>query len=451
MTARFESAFFGALEYLQPERMERMQLRKLQRLVRRAYDISFYRRRFDEHGVRPQHIRTLDDYTRLVPVTRKEDVLADQSGSVWGSRLGIEADDVRQVTTTGGTSGKGKEIHALSDLDVETTACAHAAGGWAAGIRPGDRVLYTLPIGLSAAGQWVHRSLVLQGTLPLNVGVYDTDARLQELVRFRPRVIVGTTSYLLALAKQAVERGIDPDRQGVEILLTAGEPYTVEIIQTIESAWGGARVYTWYGSTQRVFAASCELGAVWEGKLGVLHIPMPLLHLEVIDPDTGAHVGDGEFGEVVHTFLASQASPLLRYAGGDRVRYRAHHACPCGRAYHGIEGGTITRYDDMMKIRGVNVWPAAVDEVVFADRRIVEYQGSVSLDDRSREIARLEVEFAADVTPDSAPAVLGELGERLYRSLGLRLLTRAASGPLPRFTDTEHKPRRWRDERFQIS
>jgi len=444
-----ESAFYGEFEYMPYERIQLIQLRKLQRLIRRAYDGNpFYRRRFDETGVRPEDIRTLDDYTRLVPLTRKEDIVADQRDSAWGSRLGVADPDVRQVTTTGGTSGKGREVHALSEKDVETTACAHACGGWAAGIRPGDRVLNTLPFGLSAAGQWVHRSLVLQGTLPLNVGVYDTDARLGELTRFRPRVVIATTSYLLALAKQALERGIDPAGQGVEILLTAGEPYTVETIEAIESAWGGARVFTWYGSTQRVFAASCERGAIAGGALGMLHVPMHLLHLEVVDPDSGVHVAPGEFGEVIHTFLPSEASPILRYAGGDRARYLRHDACPCGRTYDGVEGGTISRYDDMIKIRGVNVWPAAADEVVFADPRIVEYQALVILDENSREVVTVEFELADGVPPAERDALAGELAHRLHGSLGLRIETRLAERPLPRFTDTESKPRRWRDERL---
>lgn len=439
--------FFGLYEWLPLEELKRIQLVKVQKLVAYVWEHNpYYRKLFDDIGLRPGHIRSLSDYSRLVPITRKTDIMRDQDRTLCGTRVGIDEARVRQVCMTGGTSGRGQEIHALSQKDIETTTLAHAWTCYAAGVRPGDRVANTFPAGLSAAGQWLQRSLALLGAVPLNVGMYETEVKIKELVRFQPKAVMASTSYLLHLATRAAASGIDLPGLGIRALITAGEPYPVEAVERIENMWG-ARVHTWYGSTQRVTAGSCELGAVADGKLMMLHVPSQLMLFEVIDPDTGEQAGHGDEGEAVCTFFPSQASPILRYGSADRVRYRAAGSCPCGRPYDGIEGGSIARYDDMLKVRGVNVWPAAVDAVVFREAGVAEYQGRVFLDSGNREQAEVAVEFNPGVSGDDKRQVLARIAVGLRAQTELRFQMAEAVTSLPRFQDDQHKPQRWRDDR----
>jgi phenylacetate-CoA ligase len=161
--------------------------------------------------------------------------------------------------------------------------------------------------------------------------------------------------------------------------------------------------------------------------------------LEVVDPETGEHVEPGEEGEVVVTFLESEASPLLRFASGDKARWLGWDCCECGRAFPALESGTISRYDDMLKVKGVSFWPAAVDALVFA-QQVRDYRGRVYVDDAGRE--RVEVTVAAGRDVDLR-RLAGELRERI----GVAVDVRAGDVDADAFRDERTKARRWRDER----
>jgi phenylacetate-CoA ligase len=446
-TRGYMDSLFGRVDWATKLEIEGVQYGKLARLLQSVYDTNpFYRRLFDDRGLRPDHITSLAEYRRLVPVTRKEDLVHNQEESLWGDRLGIDEADIRQVSMTGGTSGRGQEMHALSQRDVEATALGHAWFCYMAGVRPGMRILNTFPVALSAGGQWLHRSLSILGAVPLMVAMYDTRKRLTELIRFAPDAVMGSTSYLIAMATQAQEEGINLAGGSVRILLTAGEPYTVDRIELIERLWG-AKVFVWYGSTQRVMAGSCEHGALHGNQRGVLHVPESLIYSEVVDPNTGDIVEFGQPGEMVHTFLHSQASPLLRYASADRVVRLGPETCDCGRTFEGIEGGTISRYDDMIKIKGVNIWPAVMDELIFREPVVREYQGRVSLD-RGREQVNVYIEAHKGATADVLREAFGRMKQSTRDALGLNFEFVRAASTLPRFDDDQHKPKRWKDERL---
>jgi phenylacetate-CoA ligase len=396
--------------------------------------------------VRPEHIKTLDDYSNLVPITRKSDIIEDERSSLFGDRRGISADAIRAISMTGGTSGKGQERHALTQRDIEVTALAHAWACYVAGVRPGDLVLNTFPVGLTAGGQWLGRSLALQGAVPLMVGMYDTKRKVQELARFRPKAVMATTAYLLNIAVSASEMGIDVRDLGVSILLTA-EAYSVDVIRRLEALWG-AKAFSWYGSTQRLIAVSCEGGAVCDNQLGMLHVAPFLSRLEVLDPESGRQVSHGEEGEIVFTFLASEASPILRYGTGDRVLFHSSlETTCCSRQFDGFESGNIARYDDMIKVRGVNIWATALDKVVLPTDGVVEFQAAVVIDARGKEQANVCIEFEPDVATDSIESRLNDLGERLRDQTGIRFEVTQSIERLPRFEGDQHKPRRWHDER----
>jgi len=382
---------------------------------------------------------------RTLRLTRKEDVVVDcEAHPPFGRRTVARPDEIRHVVETSGTSGVGREVYALGAEDERAAFRAAAVGFWWAGVRPGTAVLLTLPVGTSAAGVWYYGGLRLLGANVLPVGSYSAERKVAIVARFRPQVLVGTPSYVDRLATVCRDEGIDPAAAGVESIVVAGEPYSLEWATRLERTWN-ARLYEQYGATERVMAWSCPGGVVRDGALGTLHFQPELCYWEVIDPDTGEPSAEGGHGEVVCTPLASAASPLVRFASRDRVRFVAAGGCSCGRPLPGIRAGGVHRYDDMMKIRGVNVWPASFDAAVFGVAGALDYRGAVSHGPDGRERVEVVVEPAAD----AGEPIEAALREAVRRRVGLDVDVRVvAPGALSRGVPEGFvKVSRWTDHR----
>jgi phenylacetate-CoA ligase len=382
---------------------------------------------------------------RSLPLTRKEDVVADcEAHPPYGRRTVACPEEIRHVVETSGTSGAGREVYALGAGDERAAFRAAAVGFWWAGVGPGTTVLLTLPVGTSAAGVWYYGGLRTLGANVLPVGAYPAQRKAATLARYRPQVLVGTPSYVDRLASVCRDEGIDPAGAGVTSIVVAGEPYSLEWAARLERTWN-ARLYEQYGSTERVMAWSCPGGVVRDGGLGTLHLQPELCYWEVIDPDTGEPAADGGYGEVICTPLVAAASPLLRFASRDRVRFVAAGGCDCGRPLPGIRAGGVHRYDDMMKIRGVNVWPASFDAAVFGVPGALDYRGAVSHGPDGRERIELVVEPAAD----AGERVAAALCEAVRRQVGLDVDVRVVEpGALTReIPEGFVKMSRWTDHR----
>jgi phenylacetate-CoA ligase len=238
-----------------------------------------------------------------------------------------------------------------------------------------------------------------------------------------------------------------PMMRGIFIV---AEGYPAEWVRGIEDAWQ-CRVHEGYGSTQGAgfVCSTCEHGAVrGDGRRGLMHVFEWLNYAEVIDPETGVPVGPGEEGEIVLTNLDIQGSPVIRFATRDKGRWFPHDACDCGRPWHCIEAGGVGRYDDMLKIRGNNVWPLTVDQVIFAHPEIAEYTGRVYVDDAGRTEVELRLALKSEAPGIEAPqrerllaAIRDEIKERTNVLMQLRMV---ALTDLPQFL---YKARRWTDER----
>ncbi|MQA74470.1 MAG: AMP-binding protein [Solirubrobacterales bacterium] len=382
---------------------------------------------------------------RGLPVTGKEEVVADCAAvPPYGSRTVSSPHDHRHVVETSGTSGGGHEVYALDADDELAVFRAAAVGFWWAGVRAGTGVLLTLPVGMTAAGIWYYGALRTIGANVLSAGAYPATRKVAALTRYRPRVLVGTPSYVDRLAAACRDEGVDPATAGVASIVVAGEPYSVEWAIDVERSWN-ARLHEQYGSTERVMAWSCPNGAICDGALGTLHFPPELCYWEVIDPETREPAADGEHGELICTPLAAEASPLLRFASRDRVRFVAAGSCACGRPLPGIRAGGVERYDDMMKIRGVNVWPASFDAAVFGVSGALNYRGSVRRAADGRELVELVVEG----DPRERQSLAGPVREAVHRLVGLAVeVTVVAPGSLARDVPEGFvKVSRWTDQR----
>ncbi|HEY4277378.1 MAG TPA: hypothetical protein VGM91_04100 [Conexibacter sp.] len=420
-----------------PDVLHALQLERLNVVLARARETRFYRERLRGAPVR------LDDVAQLaeLPVTTKADVLQDIAANPpFGSRTRVAAATIRHLVTTSGTSGAGEEAYPLDDAD-EAEVFAMAARGFAwAGVRPGAVVLDTLPLTTAAAGLWYYHALRLLGANVLAVGSFATERKLDCLRRFRPDAVVGTPSYVLRLALDARRAGLDPTACGVRRLVVAGESWSEPRMQRLEREWG-ARVFEQYGSTQRAMAWSCPVGALPEGRRGTLHALSDHGVYEVVDPQTRAPVHAGD-GELVITPFVSSASPLVRFATGDRVT--VGHACPCGRPGPHLRAGMVERYDFMVKVRGVNLWPEALDTAVLHVDGVRDYDATVELGADGRELLRIEVELERD--DDGAAARVAEVVGRLT---GLHASVNATGGErvTGEIPDRFRKRRRLHDKR----
>ena len=369
-------------------------------------------------------LRDLADFTDRVPFTHKAELVADQAAHPpYGSNLTFPSAAYTRFCQTSGTTGRP-----LAILDTNES-WQWMLGNWrriytAAGVAPGARVYFAFSFG-PFLGFWTAFEAAAQhGCLCLPGGGLSSAARVRAIIEHRAEVLCCTPTYALRLIDVAREENIALSAAEVRTIIVAGEPggSVPAVRERIRAGWNGARVVDHYGMT--------EVGPVaYEDpeRAGVLRIVEESYFAEVIEPGGAAPVTEGGVGELVLTPLGRQSWPLLRYRTGDLVKW--------SRDAQGIalEGGIIGRADDMVVVRGVNIYPTAVEAVVRAIPEIGEYRVVVS-----RRGAMTELEVQIESPDDTAAA---RLERALNDAFSLRMpVTRVAVNSLPRF---EMKARRW--------
>jgi phenylacetate-CoA ligase len=369
-------------------------------------------------------LRDLADFTARVPFARKEDIVADfETHPPYGSNLTEPRERYTRFCQTSGTSG-----HPLAILDTPES-WQWMLQNWrriyeAAGVRSGDIVYFAFSFG-PFLGFWTAFEAAAQhGCLCVPGGGLGSAARARAILAHRANVLCCTPTYALRLVETARAEGIDLTSASIRTIIVAGEPggSVPAIRDRIGSAWNGARVVDHYGMT--------EVGpvAVEDPEHdGVLRVLEDSYFAEVIEPSGTAPVAPGGIGELVLTPLGRTSWPLLRYRTGDLVKY--------GRDERGLalEGGIIGRADDMVVVRGVNIYPTAIESIVRGIPEIDEYSVEVS---RRGEMAELEIHAES-----AGPAPIENLARALEQALALRIpVHRVEPGSLPRF---ELKAKRW--------
>jgi phenylacetate-CoA ligase len=438
-------------ETMPREQRRAWQWEQIKVLLDRVSHNEFYRQRFAAAGVDPAKIRTWEDFSTRVPYLTKKDLLEDQKAHPpYGQRLMVPEQEISQAWITSGTSGVGQEVHALSEEDVRRGAehCFYALA-WA-GMQPGDLSLICWPVATMAGGLVLYEALRWFRAHTMLVQIFDSKTKIERMKTFQPHYIWVTPVYLTRLSTLCEEVNFLPrrDLHRLKGVFISTGSYPVEWAERMQEFWG-APLYDVYGTTQigTMFGATCEEGVVREGKRGCFHFIDQWALLEIVNPETGEPTAYGEEGDVVATTFNRVATPLVRFRHGDRVRLLPPDYCRCGRTGLCLEAGTIARYDDMIKIKGVNVWPDATDAVLFSYPEVDEYNARVYVDQSAgREEIDMKVAFKVGTEAARRREILGRLPGQLRERTGVGMEVReVAPQEVERF---EYKAMRWTDERI---
>ncbi|MFB7263527.1 phenylacetate--CoA ligase PaaK [Streptomyces nojiriensis] len=339
-------------ERLGRDELAALQLTRLRATLHRAYEkVPFYRQAFDKAGVHPDDCRSLADLS-LFPLTTKAD-LRDQYPF---GMFAVPRSQVRRIHASSGTTGRPTVV-GYTDGDLDTWADVVARSIRAAGGRPGQIIHIAYGYGLFTGGLGAHYGAERLGctVVPASGGMTDRQVRLIE--DFRPEVIMVTPSYMLTLLDEMERQGIDPRATSLRTGIFGAEPWTEEMRREIEERLGIDAVDI-YGLSEVIGPGVAQEFA--ETKDG-LHIWEDHFYPEVVDPLTGAVLPEGEPGELVFTSLTKEAMPVIRYRTRDLTRLLPGTVRPAFRRMEKITG----RSDDMIILRGVNVYPTQIEEVLL--------------------------------------------------------------------------------------
>jgi phenylacetate-CoA ligase len=396
---------------------------------------AFYSRRLDEAGLGPDFVLETWDSLEAIPTTDKNDIRRSLAAAPpLGEHLGVPPEEVVQIQATSGTTGSPSYL-ALTQADVGTWAELGARAFFAAGLRRNDVVLHAWSLSKGfTGGVPVVAMLQRLGATVLPVGAEAGVQRILTVAKEQRAVALCTTpNFALYLADVCAETiGIEATELAVRSLVVGGEPGggIAPIRRRIEEGWGA--------SCCEVLGNSDIATMVWAecpDRSGMHFVGQGLVLAEIVDPDTGKHVDmvPGATGELIYTALVREASALLRFQSGDLVEVLGTE-CPCGRTSPKIR--CFARTDDMLLVRGVNVWPTAVQEVVAgfrprttgAMRILVDFEGHAT----NRHL-KLELEQAAGLTADEAAAlendVAAAIRSRLVFQADVKVVARGVLEP----------------------
>ncbi len=351
----YDDAERWSLDELQAE-----QLRRLQWTVRHAFDhVPHYRKAFEDKGIHPEDITSLAD-VRHLPFTSKADLRDNYPFGMFA----VPREQVNRVHASSGTTGKPTVVGYTTE-DIRTWSSVMARSLRAAGVEPGDGVHVAYGYGLFTGGLGAHYGAEALGCMVIPVSGGQTEKQIQLITDFRPRVIMVTPSYFLSLLDEMERVGLDPRESSLEIGVFGAEPWTQAMREEIEER-AGMHATDIYGLSE-VMGPGVGQECV-ETKDG-LHLWEDHFYPEIVNPLTDEPVPDGQVGELVFTSLTKQAMPVLRYRTRDLTKLMPGTARPAFRRIEKITG----RSDDLMIVRGVNVFPTQIEEIVLEKDGLTPY------------------------------------------------------------------------------
>jgi phenylacetate-CoA ligase len=366
-------------ETLPREALEAIQLKRLKNLVEKVYaTVPFYKRKFDEQGIKPGDIKSLQDLSRL-PFTMKQDLRDNYPFGMFAMPM----ESVVRIHASSGTTGKPTVV-GYTRRDIDNWARLMARTLSAAGAHKGDIVHNAYGYGLFTGGLGFHYGAERLGASVIPVSGGNTKRQILLMRDFAPTVLTCTPSYALHLADVAAEEGVDFRTLSFRVAVCGAEPWTENMRKEIENKLGLDAVDI-YGLSE-VMGPGVSVECV-EAKNG-LHVFEDHFIPEIINPNTGEPLPYGEPGELVFTTLTKEAFPLIRYRTRD-LSVLHHEPCRCGRTL--VRMGRIQgRSDDMLIIRGVNVFPSQIESVLMGRKNVAPHY--VLIVDRKDRMDTLEIQ-----------------------------------------------------------
>src|SRR4030043_2002286 len=358
------------LETMPREKLLEYQLDLFRKQMAYVYERApFYRRKFDDAGIRPEHIKTLEDVSRI-PFTIKEELRRSQEEHPpFGDFHCIPPEEgVRVFQTTGTTGTPVRSLMSKKDWFVHYyEQFLYFMYGY--GITKADIMFVPFNYGLYLAWWGLQSAFEQAGVLVIPGGGQNSEDRIKNILEWKPTVLCGTPSYILFLGEMGKKMEVDLSKTSIRIVITAGEPgaHIPSTKRQIETTWG-AKNYDDIGSTE-----ISNFGFECLAQQGV-HVVESMFLAEVIDPQTGKSLHPGEEGELVLSNLCCESMPLIRWRMGDMVKFNCDK-CDCGRIFLRLDGGIIGRADDMLQFGGVNFFSFALENFVRETKEFSnEYQ-----------------------------------------------------------------------------
>ncbi len=417
--------FEESVETLPRKALETLQIEKLCSMLEQIYDRNrFYTDKFNAAGIHPDSIQTLDDLKRL-PLTSKSELVQAQSDALpFGSNTTFEESAYSRFHQTSGTTGTPlRVLDTPESWDWWGRCWGHVLAG--AGLTENDRMFVPFSFG-PFIGFWA----AVEGAQKINAlmipgGGRDSLQRLHLMKELGATAMCCTPTYALRLAEVAQESSFDLSEIPLRTLIHAGEPgANVPATKVrIESVWN-AKCYDHAGASEiGAHSFECEL------QPNGTHVTESEFIVEVLNPETLEPVPAGEQGELIITNLGRIGYPVIRYRSGDLVVLN-QQKCTCGRSYARFEGGVLGRADDMVVVRGINVFPSAVENLVRQCESVEEFRITVTTEREMGNLA-IELELSKNANPESARKTVDQT---IQNGLSLRPeITLVPSGSLPRF------------------
>jgi phenylacetate-CoA ligase len=398
---------YEAIERTSVDELKALQLRRLQWSLRHAYNnVPHYKKAFDAAGAHPNDLRDLEDLSRF-PFLVKQDFRDQYPFGL----LAVPREQAVRLHASSGTTGKPTVVaYTRSDIDIWAELMARSI--FAGGARPGDLVHIAYGYGLFTGGLGAHYGAERLGCTVVPMSGGQTEKQVQLIRDLEPRVIMVTPSYMLAIAEEFVRQGVDPASCALRIGIFGAEPWTNAMRTEIESRMGIDAVDI-YGLSEVMgpgVAMECvstkDGPVIWEDHF----------YPEIIDPDTGRVLPDGEEGELVLTSLTKEALPVIRYRTRDRTRLLP----PTARTMRRM-ARICGRTDDMMIIRGVNVFPTQIEELILKQSLLApHYHLEISRDGYLDSLTvNVELQAGVEDHPARRDGVAGELVQSIKSYIGV--------------------------------
>ena len=416
--------------------LEELQLKKLQEIVKRAFDkIPYYNKKYSEAEVYPEDIETLKDIEKL-PFITKDDLRESYPFGLFA----VDIKNIKELHSSSGTTGK-PVVSGYTEKDLDTWAETIARGLTMMGLDEGDILQNTHGYGMFTGGFGVHYGCHKIGAAIIPISTGQTRRQIEIMEDFGTTGLIFTPSYGIHLGEVALEDGIDPKDLGIKAIGFGAEMWTEEIRQKVEDIFG-TKAYNIYGLTELMGPG---IGVECEAQKG-LHIAEDIYYPEIIDSNTGKVIGGEKPGELVLTNLEREGMPVIRFRTKDLTKI-TYEKCECGRT-HARMSRITGRSDDMIKVKGVAIFPSQIEKALLKAGDVEPHYLIIVTRPGTLDEIEVKVEASKDIFFDGVKemmSVQNKIGKFIENETGIRVkVTLVEPKTLPRF---EGKAKRVIDER----